>query len=216
MRVAIHTYAPDRAAPLQAWFPEATVHNRYLGDPAATSFDLLILSGGPMSADTASQRQYPFLKEDARILQTLKSEGDGPFVLGICLGAQLMTFALGGIVEEGDSLLAGWNELRRVANHPAFEGLPALLQCEIHKNHITVLPPKARTLVSSEVDKIEAFSVGTRFIGTGYHPEITSSDMAFITQKYGVNFATLSKTQLTSTDAHEASRKFFDNIRSIV
>lgn len=219
MKVVINEYASDRAFGFKRWFPEATICKRYKQETTPESFDLLILSGGPMSADEKSRAKYQFLAEDMTLLQELYGFGErSAFVLGVCLGAQLMTFACGGYVEEGDENLVGWNELVVTHQHPAFNGLIHFLQCEIHQNRIVDLGADGQVLVTSALDPIEAFSIGKRFLGTAYHPEITKDEAEWISNANDgtLRFEILSDTTLSLNDAYVASEKFFQNIRALV
>lgn len=219
MKVVINEYAPNRAFGFKRWFPEAIICKRHEKETTPESFDLLILSGGPMSADENSRIKSPFLAEDMTLLQELYGFGErSAFVLGVCLGAQLMTFACGGYVEEGDENLVGWNELVVTHQHPAFNGLGHFLQCEIHRNRIVNLGADGQVLVTSALDPIEAFSIGKRFLGTAYHPEITKDEAEWIANanKGTLRFKVLSDTAFSLNDAYVASEKFFENIRALV
>ena len=71
------------------------------GEPDFVSFDapdlgevdIIIALGGPMSANDG----YPALRQEMEYLRTAADAGKS--VLGICLGAQLLSRALGGVVE---------------------------------------------------------------------------------------------------------------------
>ena len=170
-----------------------------------------------MSADASSRAKHQFLEEDFQLLQQLNAHDEKqPFVLGICLGAQLMTWAFGGTVAEGEKMLAGWNEIEILSTHPAFDGLVRPLQCEIHYNHIERLPKDADIVATSLCDNVEAFAIGTQFLGVGYHPEVTAEDMSFISKTYGIRFENLCSTTKGAKEAFEASQRFFENIRSLI
>lgn len=222
MKVVIHEYAPARArAIVKRWFPEAQVRRRYEGESRVDSFDLLILSGGPHSAHEQSRIEHPFLAEDYALLQELGTLGvSAPLVLGICLGAQLMAFAFGGKVvdQPKEETRVGWNQLNIVGQHPVFDGVASpLLQCEIHSNRIVTMPKNACLLVSSSLDEIEAFAVGGRFIGVGYHPEFIEEDLEWFQKNVELDISRfLCDTKLSFDDAHKASTRFFENLRSLV
>ena len=167
MKVVISEYAKFRSRAFLNWFPDAEVRRRYEGERLPDSFDLLILTGGPMSAHEKSRSGNPFLSEDMVLLQELARVGSkAPFTLGVCLGAQLMTFAFGGQVEDGPEELVGWNDINLVSTHPAFDGVESPLHCEIHANHITRLPKRARLIASSTFDAVEVFCVGDRMLAS--------------------------------------------------
>ena len=58
--------------------------------PDITDIDLLVVMGGPMSVTDVSS--YQWLKEESAFIQ--KAIRTGVPVLGICLGAQLIAYAL--------------------------------------------------------------------------------------------------------------------------
>lgn len=213
MNAVIHEYAKHRARAFLHWFPNAVIRRRYLGEERVDSFDLLILSGGPCSAHRQSREQNPFLEEDLKMLQEIDPHSSGaPFVLGVCLGAQLMVFAFGGNVTDGSEEITGWNEIELKAPHPAFDGLIRPLHCEIHKNHIDQLPDGAVLLASSAYDAIEAFSIGSRFLGTAYHPEITKNDISWFAEVPKIRLDYLKPSTVTLEEGLSASRQFFKNI----
>jgi len=66
--------------------------------------DGLVVMGGPMGV--YEQDQYPFLKEEIRLIQQAL-QADKP-VLGVCLGSQLLAAALGAPVTRGPRKEIGW------------------------------------------------------------------------------------------------------------
>jgi GMP synthase (glutamine-hydrolysing) len=73
-------------------FQAAPAYTSFL-PPALNSLDLLVILGGPLSAND----DYPALRDELGYLKETLSQGKPVF--GVCLGAQLMAKALGGTVE---------------------------------------------------------------------------------------------------------------------
>ena len=73
--------------------------HRGVGNP-----DLLIFLGGPISVNAVED--YPFLEQEIAFAKARIAE-DAP-TLGICLGAQIMTRAIGGAVRPGIAKEIGW------------------------------------------------------------------------------------------------------------
>src|SRR5260221_3791196 len=71
------------------------VHHLYRGDPVPglDSFDFLVVMGGEMNI--YQYRDWPWLKPERELIGA--ALGQGKRVAGICLGAQLIADALGGL-----------------------------------------------------------------------------------------------------------------------
>ena len=174
-RIVICEFAPERALAFAPWIPGIQVVRRYLGEEVPESFDVLILGGGPMSATGEYRVRYPFLQEEFDRVRALAADPAAPMLVGICLGAQLITLALGGNVRRGEAV-RGWNDIRQVGDHRMFPLRTRYRQFEFHSNYIDRLPGGARLLADSVHDAVEAFVVGDRILATTYHPEIAPAD----------------------------------------
>jgi GMP synthase-like glutamine amidotransferase len=72
--------------------------------PEISEIDWLIIMGGPMSVH--DEEQFPWLADEKKfILQAIDA---GKTVLGICLGSQLISAALGARVYKNDEREIGW------------------------------------------------------------------------------------------------------------
>ena len=75
--------------------------------PDVSRYDALIILGGPQNPDQGNV--YPHLLQEMRCIEDALKR-DVP-VLGICLGAQLLAYTLGGGVRAMDEWEIGWYEL---------------------------------------------------------------------------------------------------------
>ena len=143
--------------------------------------DGLVLLGARFMPDDDEQAKF-LPRERALVGEALAASVP---VLGICLGAQLLTLVAGGEVtadsgetERGscsvdllaaardDSLFAGltgYDELRMIQNH---------------KDSITALAPGAVHLATSEQCRVQAFRVGAAAWGVQFHPEVSAARLA--------------------------------------
>lgn len=173
------------AAPLaDSWTGPIEVLRPYRGDvlPQDTSgIGALLVLGGEMGAldDVAA----PWLPGTRRLLAQAVA-GQVP-TLGICLGAQLLAAATGGVVERG----AGGLELGLVSLRPLpWAGADPYLGhvlgrlggqlgdvLQYHRDAVTTLPPDAELLVSGEQYPHQAFRVGAAAWGVQYHPEVSAT-----------------------------------------
>jgi GMP synthase (glutamine-hydrolysing) len=136
--------------------------------------DGLIVLGGRMSAH--DQTTNPWI-EPLKDLMVAAAEAGVP-TLAICLGHQLLAEAFGGQVtvnhpgggEHGASPVT-WHE--GAVDDPLLGRLAeagSSLVAESHSDTVTVLPPGATQLASSQLYPNQAFRVGSA-VGVQFHPE---------------------------------------------
>ncbi len=161
------------------WLPAAGLEldelRPYDGDavPArVTGHDALIVMGGPQQAydDTSA----PWLRDTKQLLRA--AVADGVPVLAVCLGAQLLAEATGGVVEPGvagPELGARLVAKRDVAGaDPLVWDTPMSWICvQWHWDAVTELPPGATLLASSTRYPHQMFRVGERAWGMQFHVE---------------------------------------------
>lgn len=178
--VVQHTDSEDPGT-LATWLPEAGLELDVLRpyDGAAlpervTDHDALIVLGGPQQAYDDSSA--PWLAATKRLLAAAVQ--DGVATLGICLGAQLLAEACGGVVEagqDGPELGARLVGKRDVAGaDPLVWDTPMTWGVvQWHWDAITELPPGAVLLGSSTRYPNQMFRLGERAWGMQFHPEPT-------------------------------------------
>ncbi|WP_109472167.1 type 1 glutamine amidotransferase [Ornithinimicrobium cavernae] len=132
---------------------------------------LLVLGGEMGAGDDATTRWLPPTRA---LIATVIAAGD-PF-LGICLGHQLATVALGGTVARnphGHSRgLTPFSPTPEAATDPLFSALEPGVQAVQWNNDIaTALPRRATTLALSPDGSVQAARFGPRAWGVQFHPE---------------------------------------------
>ncbi len=154
-----------------------------LGDslPEPSKGDLILVLGGPMGIRDIGNSTFPWLIKEVALIKEALMQKVG--IIGICLGAQLLAYAVGGDVEvllEGTSYnhpLAeiGWdtissdgcekdNKLSKFLKNP-FSVL------HWHGDRI-LLPSKAELIASSSRCKEQLFKIGSLAYGIQFHVEI--------------------------------------------
>lgn len=158
----------------------------YLGESVpARPADALIVLGGEASAwDDAG---YPWLPATRDLLRTAVVSGVPTW--GICLGAQLMTLALGGAVERGTRGLevgaCPVTALPAAAGDALLSGLGTAAAIQYHQDAMTRLPEGAVLLMTSELYPHQAYRVGERAWAVQFHPEATPEIFASWTAASG-------------------------------
>jgi GMP synthase (glutamine-hydrolysing) len=136
--------------------------------------ELLIVLGGPISVNDGAM--FPFLHQETAILRS-RLALDRP-CLGICLGAQLMSAALGGTVAPMLQKEIGWGPLQ-LGNSAREHALSALEGAHVlhwHGEQYT-LPEQAVGLASTKICQNQAFQFRQNGLALQFHPEVTTSGL---------------------------------------
>jgi len=107
-------------------------------------------------------------------------------VLGICLGAQLISKALGGSVMPAKSLEVGWHMVEQTGDPAAsgwFAGLPQRFEVFQWHAHTFSIPPVAVPLLRSDCAENQAFAFGN-ILAMQFHLEVTPDSVRELTQRF--------------------------------
>jgi len=135
---------------------------------AASKADLLVLLGGPISVN--EMREYPFMASEITLAKT-RLEANRP-LLGICLGAQVMTRAIGGTVRPGSEKEIGWHPVQvTAAGHDSvlrhLDGVPVL-----HWHGEVCVPPEGTAALASTAPcAFQAFAPNALSLALQFHVE---------------------------------------------
>ncbi|MGE4292562.1 MAG: type 1 glutamine amidotransferase [Desulfovibrio sp.] len=144
--------------------------------PRPEDFDLLVCMGGPMGA--ADDEEYPFLPLERELLAETVRQGKP--VLGICLGAQLLSLALGGELSRNRQPEIGLFpvQLSDAARElDLFKGFPDSFDA-LHWHGDTFSIPRGATLAASSVACAhQAFVHGKNAVGLQFHIEATPASL---------------------------------------
>ena len=133
----------------------------------------LVVLGGPMGVHDEGLGWL----HDERALMRAAVEAGLP-VLGVCLGAQQLAAALGGVVAAGPEPEVGVGEvhLTPAARHdPVFGAAGSPLACVHWHGDTFTLPDGAVLLASTDLYPHQAFRFGERAYGLQFHVEVTAS-----------------------------------------
>jgi GMP synthase (glutamine-hydrolysing) len=138
------------------------------GWDGAGEADLLIVLGGPIGVGDADT--FPFLAAELEVLEHRFAEHLP--TLGICLGAQLLAIACGGVVDAGATSEIGYAPLQltdagRNSVLAPLDGLPVL---HWHQDVIAP-PPEMGSLGFTDTCSTQGFASGTNLLGLQFHLE---------------------------------------------
>ncbi len=176
---------------------------KYEKIPLITNTDAILVLGGPMGLRDIFNPNYSWLLQEVKLLK--KAILEGIPTIGVCLGAQLLSYAAGGDVEEmveGDPPVfkpeVGWARIYPKANKKIDLLMPYFDQpiyvLHWHGDRI-LLPEKANLLAFSKRCEEQFFSIGSLAYGLQFHLEIElknyyewiKSDIDFVRQSLGVD-----------------------------
>jgi GMP synthase-like glutamine amidotransferase len=156
----IKDWAEDKGHPIE-------IYKAYLNElPEEGSFDLLIILGGPMSANDT----LPWLESEKEFIK--KSINDGCMIMGICLGAQLIAKVLGASVTKNPDAEIGWFPIRCAVNFLSSE----LVVFHWHSETCS-LPEGTQILASSIACKNQAFAYEDTVLGIQFHLEMDEKSL---------------------------------------
>jgi len=153
----------------QAGLPSRLFHLAY-GDAPPSSlaeFSGLCVLGGPMGAND----DLPWLAAEIKLIREAII-ADLP-VIGHCLGGQLLSKALGGVVTRAPQVEIGWSDLTLGDAQGArwFGGRDSLRLFQWHGDSFSI-PPEATHIVSGQYCANQAFVYGKKHLGMQFHCEI--------------------------------------------
>lgn len=151
-----------------------TICRLYDNDPLPDhdSYDMLVVMGGPMSV--RDNTNYPWLAVEKPFINAAIQAGK--YVVGVCLGAQLIANVLGAPVYPNPVKEIGWLPVTIVdaaLSEPILRGLnPAMTAFHWHGDTFD-MPDGARLLMSSKACKHQAFLYNKKVLGLQFHLEMT-------------------------------------------
>jgi GMP synthase-like glutamine amidotransferase len=155
--------------------------------PLLSSFDWLVVMGGPMGVH--DEKQYPWLVSERKFIR--QSIATGKIVLGVCLGAQLIADAMGGKVTKNPHKEIGWHSVLmadEARNSPIFQALPREFMAFQWHGDTFSIPTGARRLAYSEACQDQAFEIG-RAIGLQFHLESSKESIELLIENCGGDLA---------------------------
>ena len=144
--------------------------------PGPGDYDLLAVMGGPMSVH--DELEFPWLVQEKECLKQAVARGRS--VLGVCLGAQMLSQVLGGQVGGNGRREIGWHPVRLTpwgAVNPAFAGIPKEFTAFHWHGETFSVPRGASLLAESDACAQQAFAVGAKLVGVQFHFETTAQSM---------------------------------------
>jgi len=140
--------------------------------PKLDNLSHIVILGGPMNV--YEEDLYPFLRnEDLFIKEAIQR---GKFLLGICLGAQLIAKALGAKVFKAPIKEIGWYDVSLTkigSDDPLFSNLPKTFPVFQWHEDTFEIPTAGKLIATSTSVPHQAFRYGDNAYGLQFHLEVT-------------------------------------------
>ena len=121
---------------------------------------------------------YPWLEKEKSYIRG--AIGAGKYVIGICLGAQLIAHALGAEVSPGPEKEIGWFPIQRSTDCPDSMQLPDELRVLHWHGDTFALPEGAHTIARSAACANQGFLYRNRVLALQCHLEMTPQSLALL------------------------------------
>lgn len=142
--------------------------------PALDTFECLLVMGGPMNIYEEST--HPWLKDEKAFIRSCIEAGK--YVIGICLGAQLIADVLGAPVARGNAVEIGWFPISRTPDCPERWPLPTDLKVMHWHGDRFEIPKGAIRIASSEACDNQGFLYADRVLAWQCHLETTPESLS--------------------------------------
>ncbi|MBB6454702.1 GMP synthase-like glutamine amidotransferase [Salirhabdus euzebyi] len=149
--------------------------------PNVHSLDFLIILGGRMGA--YEEERYPWLVQEKKYIK--EAYEAGTFILGICLGSQLIASALGGRAYPNEQSELGWQTIHfkdeTAFSHPLLRYVSGEQKFFQFHSDTFDLPKNARLFATNGCAK-QGFTIGDRVLAMQFHPEVDGHTVSFFAQ----------------------------------
>lgn len=175
----------------------------------------LIVLGGAMGAN--QDDRHPWLSAERKLIESSVAE-ETP-VLGICLGAQMLSTAIGGKAQKSPNNEVGARsfQVHEVAREDLVFGPLAgqtVIASQWHQDWVTDLPNEAIILAGNEVCPVQAFRIGPNAYGVQFHPEASfeifkswGSDVDEVLEATGLDINEVNSQVLAAQDEMQSTWK---------
>jgi GMP synthase-like glutamine amidotransferase len=180
--------------------------------PNINKIDLLVVMGGPMSAN--DEKTFEWLRVEKQFIHDIIRLEKA--VLGICLGAQLIASAMGARIYQNPTKEIGWFPVQSVSlvENSTFR-FPALTEVFHWHGETFDLPAGATRIAKSEGCENQAFQIGRSVIGLPFHLETTPNSVQDIIKHCGAGLIPSLYVQ-SESDILAASPNKYRKINSLM
>lgn len=182
--------------------------------PPAADYDMLVVMGGPMGV--YDEKDHAWLAGEKKAIEA--AVGAGKPVLGICLGAQLVSVVLGGTVTKNPVPEIGWFKVTMTPegrDESVFAGFPDSFYAFHWHGDTFSIPPGAVQAASSAACANQAFVYNHNVVGLQFHLETQPVNMQNLIKYCAADVALPGPTVHHPKQMH-AGREAFKGIHDLM
>ena len=171
--------------------------------------DLLIVMGGPMSANDSDG----WIAEEVAFIRSALLAGKP--VIGVCLGSQFMAKSLGATVRPGKALEIGMTPVRlttEAKQDPVFGTAPESFEVFEWHGEVFDLPKDSVPLAGSDIAPLQAFRYAARAYGLLFHLEMEENGIESLCRECAPD---LTKTRLAAHHVKAAALPHLPQLHQI-
>ncbi|MGH1441694.1 MAG: type 1 glutamine amidotransferase [Cellvibrionaceae bacterium] len=171
--------------------------------PTVDDYDVLIIMGGPMSVSD----KYSWLADEKNCIKA--AIDSGKYVLGICLGAQLIAQVLGAEVKPNTHKEIGWHPIAfsdAIVGHPIISGLNYSMTVFHWHGECFSIPEGAINIASSAACTHQGFLHQDKVLGLQFHLEMDEAAVKKIVNACGDELVASDYIQNAETIIQSASQ----------
>ena len=169
----LETFLEQRGYPFEViCLNEGISAPKDLSEPAG-----LVFMGGPGDVNKPTD----WMKSELKLIDRAIKENMP--MLGVCLGAQLLSKALGGMVTPNKTLEVGWHTVINASIKGWFSGLPSTFEVFQWHAHTFSLPKGAVALAHSTCAELQAFAINN-ILAIQFHLEPTPESIRYLVERY--------------------------------
>lgn len=182
--------------------------------PPAADYDMLVVMGGPMGV--YDEKDHSWLTGEKKAIEAAVAAGKP--VLGICLGAQLVSVVLGGTVTKNPVPEIGWFKVEMTQgglDESVFAGFPQSFYAFHWHGDTFSIPPGAVHAATSAACANQAFVYNHRVVGLQFHLETQPIGMQNLIKHCAADVALPGPTVHHPKQMH-AGREAFKDIQGLM
>lgn len=180
--------------------------------PDQESFNFLCVMGGPMNI--YEHEAYPWLEEEKAFIRAAIDAGK--YVIGVCLGGQLIADVLGAKVNKGPQAEIGWFPITRSSDYPAWLDMPETLRVMHWHGDRFDIPEGAQHIAASEACDNQGFIYQDRVLAWQCHLEATPGSLSALVEACSDELQATSDTVMSAEQLLQEPLETYTTMQAVL